>query len=136
MSEVSTVGIDLAKSVFQVHGADASGGVVFRKKLRRDQVQPFFSSLPRCVVAMEACASAHYWARELAAVGERAKAVWTQSAISIQASSRDEGFINRPDTRKHLNPRARNSPTPPLHSKGCPHTDGLTTPEGDHSAGL
>ena len=69
MGEVSTVGIDLAKSVFQVHGADASGTVVFRKKLRRDQVLAFFSTLPPCVVAMEACASAHYWAREIATTG-------------------------------------------------------------------
>ena len=69
MDEVSTVGIDLAKSVFQVHGADRSGAVVLRKKLRRDQVLSFFSTLPRCVVAMEACASAHQWAREIAASG-------------------------------------------------------------------
>ena len=69
MSEVSTVGIDLAKSVFQIHGSDASGGVVFRKKLRRDQVLAFFAQLPPCVVAMEACASAHYWAREIAGFG-------------------------------------------------------------------
>lgn len=75
MSEVSTVGIDLAKSVFQVHGGDASGGVVFRKKLRRDQVLAFFSTLPRCVIAMEACASAHYWARELAALGHDTKLI-------------------------------------------------------------
>lgn len=63
------LGIDLTKSVFQVHGADRSGPVVFRKKLRRDQVLSFFSMLPRCVVAMEACASAHHWAREIAALG-------------------------------------------------------------------
>ena len=69
MGEVSTVGIDLAKSVFQVHGADPSGAVLVRKKLRRDQVLGFFATLPRCVVAMEACASAHYWAREIAALG-------------------------------------------------------------------
>lgn len=69
MGEVSTVGIDLAKSVFQIHGADASGAVMFRKKLRRDQVLAFFSTLPQCVVAMEACASAHHWAREIAAFG-------------------------------------------------------------------
>jgi transposase len=75
MSEVSTVGIDLAKSVFQVHGSDTSGGVVFRKKLRRDQVMAFFSTLPRCVVAMEACASAHYWAREIAALGHDTKLI-------------------------------------------------------------
>lgn len=69
MSEISTIGIDLAKSVFQVHGADRGGNAILRKKLRRDQVLVFFASLPRCVVAMEACASAHYWAREIAALG-------------------------------------------------------------------
>src|SRR5207244_1042727 len=60
VGEVSTIGLDLAKLVFQAHGADASGGVVFRKKLRRDQVLAFFASQPRCVVAMEACAGAHH----------------------------------------------------------------------------
>ncbi|WP_454919306.1 IS110 family transposase [Xanthobacter sediminis] len=69
MSEIITIGIDLAKSVFQVHGADRGGTAILRKKLRRDQVLAFFASLPRCVVAMEACASAHYWAREIAALG-------------------------------------------------------------------
>ena len=63
MDEVITVGLDLAKSVFQAHGADASGEVVFRKKLRRDQVAPFFSKQQRCLVAMEACGSAHRWSR-------------------------------------------------------------------------
>jgi len=69
VSEIITIGIDLAKSVFQVHGADRGGNAILRKKLRRDQVLAFFASLPRCVVAMEACASAHYWAREIAALG-------------------------------------------------------------------
>nr|WP_245404709.1 IS110 family transposase [Ancylobacter gelatini] len=59
----------MAKSVFQVHGADRGGNAILRKKLRRDQVLVFFASLPRCVVAMEACASAHYRAREIAALG-------------------------------------------------------------------
>lgn len=65
MGEVSKIGLDLAKLVFQAHGADALGGVVFRKKLRRDQVLMFFASQPRCVVAMEACAGAHHWAQSL-----------------------------------------------------------------------
>jgi transposase len=55
----------LAKHVFQVHGVDASGAVVLRKRLRRGQAVAFFASLPRCVVGLEACATAHYWAREL-----------------------------------------------------------------------
>lgn len=75
MNEVSTVGIDLAKSVFQVHGSGPGGEVMFRRKLRRDQVLGFFSSLSPCVVAMEACASAHYWAREIAAFGHETKLI-------------------------------------------------------------
>jgi transposase len=69
VGEVITVGLDLAKQVFQAHGADASGEVVFRKKLRRDQVLAFFTKQACCIVAMEACASAHYWAREIGALG-------------------------------------------------------------------
>ena len=75
MGEVITIGLDLAKSVFQAHGADGAGGVVFRKKLRRDQLLAFFSSQPRCLVAMEACASAHYWAREIGALGHEIRLI-------------------------------------------------------------
>ena len=69
MDEVSVIGLDLAKHVFQVHGADASGRVVLRKRLRRAQVLEFFGRQPRCVVAMEACGGAHFWGRELARLG-------------------------------------------------------------------
>ena len=65
----SIIGIDLAKSVFQVHGVDTAGGVVIRKKLRRAEVLRFFEVLPACLIGMEACATAHYWARELSALG-------------------------------------------------------------------
>ena len=65
MSEITTVGLDLAKNVFQVHGADAVGQAVLRRKLRRAQVLEFFAKLPPCLVAMEACAGAHFWGREL-----------------------------------------------------------------------
>lgn len=75
MGEISTIGLDLAKMVFQAHGADASGAVVFRKKLRRDQVLSFFATQPKCLVAMEACASSHYWAREIAALGHETKLI-------------------------------------------------------------
>ena len=75
VGEAITVGLDLAKSVFQAHGADAAGEVVFRKKLRRDQVVPFFASQPRCLVAMEACASAHHWAREIGALGHETRLI-------------------------------------------------------------
>jgi transposase len=75
VGEVITIGLDLAKSVFQAHGADASGGVVFRKRLRRDQILAFFASQSRCLVAMEACAGAHYWAREIAALGHETRLI-------------------------------------------------------------
>jgi transposase len=69
MEEVSIVGIDLAKQVLQVHGAAADGRVLFRKKLSRLQFAKFMASLPACVVAMEACGTAHYWGRELTRLG-------------------------------------------------------------------
>jgi transposase len=73
MSEITTIGLDLAKHVFQVHGIDAEGTTVLRKRLRRGQVLAFFSRLPRCVVGLEACATAHYWARELGALGHEVR---------------------------------------------------------------
>src|SRR5262245_53752266 len=63
MGEVTTIGLDLAKHVFQVHGVDAEGATVLRKQLRRAQVLAFFSRLPPCLVGLEACATAHYWGR-------------------------------------------------------------------------
>jgi transposase len=73
MSEITTIGLDLAKHVFQVHGIDARGTTVLRKRLRRGQVLAFFSRIPRCVVGLEACATAHYWARELGALGHEVR---------------------------------------------------------------
>ncbi len=69
MKEVSTIGLDLAKNVFQVHGIDGSGETVIRRQLRRGQVLPFFKRLPPCLVGMEACATSHYWTREITALG-------------------------------------------------------------------
>jgi transposase len=71
MGEVGTIGLDLAKSVFQAHGADASGAVLFRKKLRRHQVLVFFVAQPTSTVAMEACGSAHHWAPEISRPGHQ-----------------------------------------------------------------
>lgn len=67
--QITTIGLDLAKHVFQVHGIDAEDKVVVRKQLRRSRVIAFFGQLPACLVGMEACASAHYWARELGKLG-------------------------------------------------------------------
>src|SRR4051795_12915726 len=73
MGEITTVGLDLAKQVFQVHGVDAEGATIVRKQLRRAQVLAFFSRLPPCLVGLEACATAHYWARELRALGHEVR---------------------------------------------------------------
>ncbi len=75
MTKVTTVGLDLAKSVFHVHGADRKGRPVLRKKLRRRQVLVFFAELSPCLVGLEACASAHYWARELQALGHEVRLI-------------------------------------------------------------
>jgi transposase len=70
---VTTIGLDLAKNVFQVHGADAKGRMVFKKRLSRGKVLLFFANLPPCLIGMEACAGAHYWARELQALGHEVR---------------------------------------------------------------
>src|SRR5262249_7829800 len=69
--QISTIGLDIAKNVFQVHGIDAAEKVVVRKRLRRRQVLEFFKALPPCLIGMEACATAHYWAGELTKLGHR-----------------------------------------------------------------
>jgi transposase len=69
MSEITTIGLDLAKNIFQVHGVDETGTAVVVKRLRRSQVSGFFASLPPCLIGMEACATAHHWARELTGLG-------------------------------------------------------------------
>lgn len=75
---ITTIGVDLAKRVFAVHGVDKRGNTVLRKMLRREQMVPFFTRLPPCMVAMEACGSAHYWARELTSLGHSAKLIAPQ----------------------------------------------------------
>ena len=69
MEQLTTIGLDIAKNVFQLHGVDAAGNVLLRKQLRRGDVLRLFSGLSPCLVGMEACATAHYWARELAKLG-------------------------------------------------------------------
>ena len=75
MQAVTTIGFDIAKSVFQVHGVDSVGQVLIRRQLKRRQVIAFFQKLPACLVGIEACASSHYWSRELAGA-------WAQRAAN------------------------------------------------------
>ena len=69
MSEVSTIGLDIGKTVFHAHGADASGRMIFSRRLTRARLLAFFADQPRCLNALEACGGAHHWARELASLG-------------------------------------------------------------------
>ena len=85
MGQVSTIGLDLAKSIFQVHGADALGAVVVRKRLRRSQVRPFLAAQPPCTVAMEACGSAPYWVCSL--LGATKRMVGRCAASQIASAS-------------------------------------------------
>jgi len=89
MDEVSTIGVDLAKNVFQLHGVDAAGRPVLRRQLRRSQVLEVFQRLPRCLVGMEACASAHYWARELTKLGHE---------VRLMQPSYVKGYVKRGKT--------------------------------------
>src|SRR5262245_58537354 len=75
LTTVTTIGLDIAKSVFQVHGVDAEGKVSIRQQLKRARMVPFFSKLPPCVVGIEACASGHHWARELEALGHEVRLI-------------------------------------------------------------
>lgn len=73
--DITTVGLDLAKNVFQVHGINGAGDVIVRRRLRRAQLRAFFAGLKPCLIGMEACGTAHFWARELVALGHRVKII-------------------------------------------------------------
>jgi transposase len=75
VTEVTTIGLDIAKHTFQAHGADASGRVVFRRKITRAKLLAFFASQPRCLVALEACGGAHYWGREIGKLGHTVRLI-------------------------------------------------------------
>ncbi len=90
MQTVRTVGLDIAKSVLQVHGVDADGQVVFRRRLKRRNVLAFFQKVPSCLVGMEACATSHQWSRELQALGHtvRLMAAGLREALRQAAEER------------------------------------------------
>src|SRR3954467_14086995 len=73
--QMTTIGLDLAKHVFQVHGVEMNGAVVEKRRLRRNQVLAFFAKLPSCLIGMEACATAHFWARELRRLGHEVRLI-------------------------------------------------------------
>jgi transposase len=88
--QITTVGLDLAKNVFQVHGVNEHGKVVLRQQLRRDQVAAFFANLPACLVGMEACGSAHHWRRKLQAFGHTVRLMAPQFVKPYVKSNKND----------------------------------------------
>jgi len=105
--KATTIGIDLAKSMLQVHGVDARGNAVVRKQLKRDQVLPFFGNLVACRIGMEACGSAHYWARKLEKLGHSVKLMAPQFVKPYVKTNRNDAAdaeaiceaVSRPNMR-------------------------------------
>jgi transposase len=88
--QITTVGLDLAKNVFQVHGASERGKAMLRKKLRRDQLMPFLANLPPCLIGMEACGGAHHWARKLQQLGHTVKLMAPQFVKPYVKSNKND----------------------------------------------
>jgi transposase len=82
MQAITTIGLDIAKSVFQVHGVDAAGQVVIRRQLKRRCLLTFFQKLPPCLVGIEACASSHHWSRDLLSA-------WMSRRVRLQRRQRE-----------------------------------------------
>src|SRR5436853_5030045 len=119
MQTVTTVGLDIAKSVFQVHGVDAAGQVVIRRQLKRRYVLAFFQKLSPCLVGIEACASSHYWSRELQALGHTVRLMppaYVKPYVKRQKNdSTDAEAICEAVTR----PNMRFVPTKTIEQQSC-----------------
>ena len=99
MGQVITIGLDIAKSVFQVHGVDAEGGVVLRRRLTRARLLPFFAKLAACRVGIEACATAHHWARELGQARPRGAADAAELREALRQAAEERRGRRRGDLR-------------------------------------
>src|SRR5471032_3363153 len=105
--KIATIGLDLAKTLFQVHGVDSQGHIVVRKQLRRADVLPFFAKLEPCVVGMEACGSSHYWGRELTKLGHTVRLIAPQFVRPYVKNNKTDAAdaeaiceaVNRPNMR-------------------------------------
>lgn len=119
MQPISTIGLDIAKSVFQVHGVDAAGQVIVRRQLKRRHVLSFFQKLPPCLVGIEACASSHHWSRELQALGHTVRLMppaYVKPYVKRQKNdATDAEAICEAVTR----PNMRFVPTKTIEQQGC-----------------
>ena len=108
MQAVTTIGLDIAKSVFQVHGVDAAGQVLIRRQLKRRAVLAFFQKLPVCLVGIEACASSHYWSRELQALGHSVRLMppayvkpFSNRSVGVDSDPKTWTYRHRPGTEQN-----------------------------------
>ena len=119
MQSISTIGLDIAKSVFQVHGVDAAGQVVVRRQLRRRHVLAFFQKLPPCLVGIEACASSHHWSRELQALGHTVRLMppaYVKPYVKRQKNDATDAEAICEAVRR---PTMRFVPTKTMEQQGC-----------------
>ena len=100
MQTITTVGLDIAKSVFQVHGVDAAGQVVIRRQLKRRYVLAFFQKLPACLVGIEACASSHHWSRELKTLGHTVRLIRRPTLSPTSNGRRTMPRTRRPSAKR------------------------------------
>jgi transposase len=124
MGEITTVGLDIAKLVFQIHAVDAEGRVIVRRQVRRPQLVKFFAGLSPCLIGMEACATAHYWARELTALGHEVRLMPPAYVKRQKNDAADAGAICEAVTR----PTMRFVPvkSPEQQSAAMLHRSGLS----------
>jgi hypothetical protein len=102
MQTVTTIGFDIAKSVFQVHGVDAAGQVLIRRQLKRRYVLTFFQKLSPCLVGIEACASSHYWSRELQVLGHTVRLMPPAYVKPYVKRQKNELPMQKPSARRSV----------------------------------
>jgi transposase len=98
--QITTIGLDLAKNLFQVHAVDGEGQVVLRRRLARAEVVPFFATLAPCRIGVEACGTAHYWARELVALGHEARLMPAAYVKPMSSAGRTTQRTRKPSARR------------------------------------
>jgi hypothetical protein len=118
------IGLDLAKSVFQVHGVDGHGKVVVTKRPRQDAVLAFFANLPPCVVGMEACAGSHFWAREIARLGYTVRLMAPQYVKPTSSARRTTGPMPKLSAKRCSDRACGLSRSRPTNSRGRRRSSG------------
>src|ERR1700710_3088215 len=117
MQTVTTIGLDIAKSVFQVHGVDAAGQVVIRRQLKRRYVVSFFQKLPQCLIGIEACASSHHWSRELQALGHAVRLMPPAYVKPYVKRHKNDAADAEPICEAVTRANMRDNPLVPAHNR-------------------